>query len=118
MHADGTHYLQVTRMSGDFFLDDPAWSPDGRWIAFMRNNSVCVVPSAGGPVRDLLAPLDDVLGVHPTWSRDSKRVIFRGDDDRGPGLRSGIFSIGRGGHRLRYLRLDGHRRLAFCPSFY
>ncbi|NLE72842.1 MAG: S9 family peptidase [Actinomycetales bacterium] len=60
----------------------PAWSPDGRWVAFLRRvpdepkgrPQLHVVEAAGGePVRLTDAP----LGVaDPRWSPDSRRLAF------------------------------------------
>jgi Tol biopolymer transport system component len=56
---------------------DAAWSPDGRWIAFVREASyndyvteeVWILPGAGGEPRRL------VTGGFPSWSSDGKRLF-------------------------------------------
>jgi eukaryotic-like serine/threonine-protein kinase len=58
----------------------PRISPDGRWIAFVTDesgrNQVVVQPFPGpGPRVQLSA----VGGSEPVWSRDGTRVFFRGD---------------------------------------
>jgi dipeptidyl aminopeptidase/acylaminoacyl peptidase len=59
----------------------PAWSPDGRTIAFVCShgrgleNDVCVVPAAGGAARNLTADWSlDPAGVR--WSADGKTIYF------------------------------------------
>jgi dipeptidyl aminopeptidase/acylaminoacyl peptidase len=59
----------------------PAWSPDGRTIAFVcskgrgEENDVCVVPAAGGAVRNLTR--DWTLDPQDlTWSPDGKTIYF------------------------------------------
>ena len=63
--------------------DQPAWSPDGRHIAFHRNGEIRVVDRDGRNERRLTkrAP-----GLHwpasfPAWSRDGTRVAFTGARD-------------------------------------
>ena len=57
----------------------PLYSPDGRWIAFMRAEEggkpqLHVLPTAGG---DALALTDHPLGVDtPAWSPDSQRLAY------------------------------------------
>ena len=55
----------------------PAWSPDGRWIAFARDDGarsgLYVVPAIGGPVRRLHP---DRLYLGPGWSPDSRTLVF------------------------------------------
>ena len=57
----------------------PVWSPDGRWVAFLRAEpkgkpQLCVVEGDGGePVRLTEAP----LGVsEAAWSPDSRRLVY------------------------------------------
>ena len=61
----------------------PAWSRDGRWIAFLRQLadnefSLVVIPALGGRERALLnLTTSYILGVSkPAWSKDSKWLVI------------------------------------------
>jgi Tol biopolymer transport system component len=60
--------------------DGPAWSPDGRRMAFIVDGLLWVLPvtpkgdPAGPPVR-----LSDDLAGALTWTGDSKRVLYQAD---------------------------------------
>ena len=55
---DGHGLRRLTRRGGYA----PAWSPDGKWIAFIRANDLYVVRAAGGGLRRLVnAPTRDPL---------------------------------------------------------
>ena len=60
---------------------DPAFSPDGETVAFVRSaddthGALWVVPAAGGEARRLTS--DDVGAAFPRWSPDGERILFGG----------------------------------------
>jgi Tol biopolymer transport system component len=58
IRRDGRGLRRLTRRGGYA----PAWSPDGRWIAFLRRGDIHVVRSSGGARRRLVnAPSRDAL---------------------------------------------------------
>jgi Tol biopolymer transport system component len=71
VNLDGTGLTRLTRGSHD---GEPVWSPDGKWVAFDRLESlefsVIVMRADGGGKRVLGS------GVGPVWSPDSDRVAF------------------------------------------
>ncbi len=57
----------------------PAWSPDGRRIAFVRPegeqlNSIAVVGVRGGRIRRLLTTSDSL--EWPSWSPDGRHILY------------------------------------------
>ena len=69
----------------------PTWSPDGRFIAYVQggppqlmyyaDQSIAIIPVAGGPARVLTPKLDRVV-LSPTWSGDGSAVDFLVEEDR------------------------------------
>ena len=58
----------------------PAWSPDGRTIAFSRDGDLWSIPAAGGTAAPLVAD-PAAEDSEPAWSPDGARLAFA----RGPG---------------------------------
>jgi TolB protein len=77
----------VDKLTADRWSDsDPAWSPDGSWIAFATDRdatdgrrSIALIRTDGSGFRRL-AP-----GTRPAWSPDGTRIVFVGGADT-PGL--------------------------------
>ena len=69
----------------------PTWSPDGKWIAFLRGDEpqyyayqqtkIAIVPSAGGTARVLTASLDRPI-FSPRFSADGASILALVADDR------------------------------------
>jgi Tol biopolymer transport system component/DNA-binding winged helix-turn-helix (wHTH) protein len=55
----------------------PAWSPDGRFIAYhsYSRGGIWVIPARGGVPRQLAA-----RGSHPAWSPDGSSIAFQSDE--------------------------------------
>ena len=68
----------------------PAWSPDGKWIAYIHGgdpkkieyavHSLAIIPGAGGQAKILTETLDRNL-VQPHWAPDGKSVLAVIEDD-------------------------------------
>jgi TolB protein len=78
VRVNGTGERNLTRSPGivDYY---PVWSPDGREIVFMRDdsgleNDIATIRPDGSHLRALTAtPTDE---EHPDWSPDGKRIAF------------------------------------------
>jgi TolB protein len=94
MNADGVGRANLTTGADDD--TDPAWSPDGRRLAFVRGGAqpaVYLVQADGSGLRRL------TTGASPAWSPDGTRLVFSRRVGRGVDLYV-IRADGRGLRRL------------------
>jgi len=73
----GTRNLTRSSGANDRF---PAWSPDGRWIAYMSDQSgedeVWLVAQDGSAAPQQLTTGGSAQRYGPQWSSDSKKIVF------------------------------------------
>ena len=84
----GAHLTQITTNPGPD--RSPAWSPDGKWIAFISQTDLkamiyathhlAVAPSSGGEAKVLTLAFDRSIR-RPRFSADGRSIYFIADDD-------------------------------------
>jgi TolB protein len=97
VNANGSHLTQLTHNrpgavcgTGGFCNGSPAWSPDGKHIAFSRasglveddlieNVGIYVMNDDGSRVRQITQKTRPALGEDsdPQWSPDGRRIVFQ-----------------------------------------
>jgi dipeptidyl aminopeptidase/acylaminoacyl peptidase len=131
VRARGGRPRRLTHSPGS--KQSPAWSPDGRRIAFLgpgrsrvESPRVWTVPASGGPARDLLGDADLMCGdallsdvrpqggaaPRPAWAAGGDRIFFlatrRGTTD--------VWEIDARGGRPRQRSFGRHHLTDFAPS--
>lgn len=102
VNADGSGLRRLTKTPGWDF--DPAWSPDGRQIAFRRQpgddttSDIYVMNADGSSRRNLTASSGALRDWGPAWSPGS-RIAYNSEQGSPPGLL-----------QLRLVSADGSRR--------
>jgi len=106
MNPDGSNIreLEQDEASG---LDDglPAWSPDGKKIAFSRGvqdqRAVFVMDANGGNARQVTAWR--LRGWQPDWSPDGKRLVFYSNGDGPQNVSANLYTLTPYGTGLKQL---------------
>ena len=79
MNADGMQLERLTN-AGSALDTCPAWSPDGKYIAFRRTpngrTDHLIVMDAGGGNERILYTSSNLSYGCPSWSPDSQRIVF------------------------------------------
>jgi TolB protein len=71
----------VHRLTQNWPDDAPAWSPDGRQIAFVRDFDIYLMNADGTHQHKLASPLAESTGEPtPAWSPDGKELAFEDAD--------------------------------------
>jgi Tol biopolymer transport system component/serine/threonine protein kinase len=76
LDIDSGHHTQLTTNGVDSL---PAYSPDGRWIAFKREftgsaQELFIIPASGGRPRQLTSDARPIDGI--TWTAGSREIVF------------------------------------------
>ena len=78
VNADGTNVRPLTVVPGSDF--DPAWSPDGKQIAFASNRAgrkeIYLLIVDSGAVTRITNSTGDVENSQPSWSPDGSRIAY------------------------------------------
>ncbi|MDX1636729.1 MAG: hypothetical protein R3281_02085, partial [Balneolaceae bacterium] len=84
MNADGSDMRQLT--DGEFSATSPAWSPNGKRIAFastrqapVGSTTLWVMEANGGNLQPLVRHPQTgraMFGNHPPWSPDGTKIVF------------------------------------------
>jgi TolB protein len=115
MHSDGTGLRRITSRGAYA----PAWSPDGKWIAFASHRSrprhenaseIYVMRANGTALRRVTR--NRFADWQPAWAPDRKRLVFQSSSASG----SGIAVINVDGTGFRRLTHDGEARPAWSPD--
>jgi TolB protein len=88
---------------------DPAWSPDGRWLAFSLRGDIWKVPAEGGAAIALTSGPN--YHYEPAWSPDGRRIAL--SMDVGGNLEIGIVSADGGAVE----RVSSHERVDLQPAW-
>jgi TolB protein len=117
LNSSGTGLEQLTQhdqahADGDVDDSQPAWSPDGTQLTFVRKiaqpgphgRQAIFVINADGTGERRLTPWRLRAGHHPVWSPTGTQILFSSNADlAAPNLRSNIYSINLDGTGLRQL---------------
>ena len=100
VRADGSGQRNLTGGDSEF-EGRPAWSPDGRSIAYTSSTGTNTMNASGGQVHRVTR----IYSWDPTWSPDGRTLAVASDNSPVPGTRVGVVNA-RGGS-VRWITRKG-----------
>ncbi len=84
INTDGTNMRRIL----PYTLQDPAWSPDGQWIAFVANAQIYKMKFTGTTFDTLsiVQLTTEGRNFFPAWSPDGKWIAFDSNNDSPNGM--------------------------------
>jgi Tol biopolymer transport system component len=112
----GESVRKLTDNRTGFTIAKPSWSPDGRFLAFVRGRTL---PSAGVTLGAVFVMNEDGTGVRritrgpldssPEWSPDGTRIVFTRAEDYTSFANADVYVVGASGGEARRLTTTAHR---------
>lgn len=111
-NADGTAAKKIFKAKRDAGVCEPAWSPDGKQIAYTAYHSKrsdIYIMTADGADSHLVTE-----GYRPQWSPDGRQLTFF-RARKGPGTKSSIWVVNSDGSGLR--SLTDYKSISWTPTW-
>jgi Tol biopolymer transport system component len=118
INSDGTNQRRIL----PYTLTTPAWSPDGKWMAFSKGAQICILPFDGIQFDTAaIVPLTtEGRNFFPAWSPDGKWIAYDSDQNSPTGLKF-IWKMRKSGlskMRIAFTPNEGETRMPWWGEDY